>query len=144
MVGGRLKLMSDIKRILYVEDNPQNMRLVRKLLKVNGYDTIEALTGEAGVEAAACEIPDLILMDINLPDIDGLEATRRIKSNPKLANIPIIALTAAAMRGDRERILTAGCDDYLQKPIDTVQMIETVRRHLARIETLSNLWTTND
>jgi len=129
--------MSDTKRILYVEDNPQNMRLVRKLLKINGYDIIEALSGEAGVEAALREIPDLILMDINLPDIDGMEVTRRIKSNPHLANIPVIALTAAAMRGDRERILTAGCDDYLQKPIDTLQMIETIKRHIARIEAMS-------
>jgi two-component system cell cycle response regulator DivK len=136
--------MSDSKRILYVEDNPQNMRLVRKLLKINGYETIEAETGLAGVEAAINEVPDLILMDINLPDIDGMEATRRIKANPKLANVPIIALTAAAMRGDRERILTAGCDDYLQKPIDTVQMIETVKRHLARIAAMPSFLATGD
>ena len=136
--------MAEIKRILYIEDNPQNMRLVRKLLKLNGYETIEAMTGEEGVEVALREIPDLILMDINLPDIDGLEATRRIKANPKLINTPIIALTAAAMRGDRERILTAGCDDYLQKPIDTVQMIATLRRHFARVEAMSNLWANND
>lgn len=136
--------MSQTKRILYVEDNPQNMRLVRKLLKVNGYDTIEAISGESGVEAAVREIPDLILMDINLPDIDGMEATRRIKAHANLAKIPVIALTAAAMRGDRERILTAGCDDYLQKPIDTVQMIETVKRHLARLEAMDVFLTAAD
>jgi len=137
-------IMSQTKRILYVEDNPQNMRLVRKLLKVNGYDTIEAISGESGVEAAVREIPDLILMDINLPDIDGMEATRRIKAHANLAKIPVIALTAAAMRGDRERILTAGCDDYLQKPIDTVQMIETVKRHLARLEAMDVFLTAAD
>ncbi len=136
--------MTDAKRILYIEDNPQNMRLVRKLLKLNGYETLEAVNGEEGVQIAIGEKPDLILMDINLPDIDGLEATRRIKADPSLTNVPVIALTAAAMRGDRERIISAGCDDYLQKPIDTVQMLETVRRHLARIEALSNLLANTD
>lgn len=136
--------MSDLKRILYVEDNPQNMRLVRKLLKMHGYEMIEAVSGLAGVEAAQKELPDLILMDINLPDIDGKEATQRIKQHPKLVHVPVIALTAAAMRGDRERILSAGCDDYLQKPIDTIQMIETIKRHLARIESMPSFLVTGD
>lgn len=136
--------MSDPKRILYVEDNPQNMRLVGKLLRVNGYQMIEAVSGLAGVEAAINQVPDLILMDINLPDIDGMEATRRIKADSRLARVPVIALTAAAMRGDRERILSAGCDDYLQKPIDTVQMIETVKKHLSRVDAMPSFLTAAD
>lgn len=136
--------MSDIKRILYIEDNPQNMRLVGKILKVNGYDMVGALSGLEGVELAIAQKPDLILMDINLPDIDGMEATRRIKAVQSLAHVPVIALTAAAMRGDRERILNAGCDDYLQKPIDTVQMMETIRRQLARVEAMNSFLLTGD
>jgi len=118
------------KRILYIEDNFQNRRLVKKLLKLNGYEMIEAEDGLQGIAIAARERPDLILMDINLPGIDGMEATSRLKSSPDLSHIPIIALTAAAMRGDRERIIAAGCDGYMQKPIDNVQLINTVRSYV--------------
>ncbi len=96
-------------RILCVEDNPQNMRLVRKLLKHN-YTIIEAEDGLTGLRLAEEEIPDLILMDINLPDIDGTEVTRRIKAQAHLKHIPIIALTANAMYGDEEKYRAAGCD----------------------------------
>lgn len=118
------------KRILYIEDNFQNRRLVKKLLRMSGYEMIEAEDGLQGIAIAARERPDLILMDINLPGIDGLEATSRLKSSPDLSYIPIIALTAAAMRGDRERIMAAGCDGYLQKPIDNVQLINTVKFYI--------------
>ncbi len=113
-------------KILYVEDNPQNMRLVRKMLSIGGHDMLEALNGKTGIETAEAEIPDLILMDINLPDIDGMEVSRYLKSNPRLAHIPIIALTANAMFGDRERFLAAGCDGYLAKPISKNELLNTI------------------
>src|SRR5260370_35199227 len=122
------------KRILYIEDNFKNRRLVKKLLKLNGYEMIEAEDGLQGLAIAARERPDLILMDINLPGVDGMEATSRLKSSPDLSHIPIIALTAAAMRGDRERIIAAGCDGYMQKPIDNVQLINTVRSYIVTSE----------
>jgi two-component system cell cycle response regulator DivK len=116
------------KRILYIEDNEQNRRLIRKLLRMHNYEVLEAEDGLKGIAIAAREQPDLILMDINLPGIDGMEATSRLKSSPDMSHIPIIALTAAAMRGDRERIIEAGCDGYLQKPIDPTLVIETIRQ----------------
>jgi len=117
-------------RILYVEDNFQNKRLVRKILKAKGYEVIEADDGEMGVELAASEIPDLILMDISIPKMDGIEATRLIKANPETEKIPVVALTANAMRGDRERFLAAGCDDYLPKPISTPDLLRVIKEHL--------------
>jgi len=119
-------------RILCVEDNPQNMRLVRKILKHAGYTVLEAEDGLSGVVMAQNERPDLILMDINLPDIDGLEATNRIKAEPHLAHIPIVALTANAMYGDEERILNAGCDGYMSKPVSKKILIETIEDYLNR------------
>lgn len=113
-------------RILYIEDNPQNMRLVRKMLQIDGHEMIEAVNGLDGVTAASRELPNLILMDINLPDIDGLEAAARIKAQPNLAHIPIIALTANAMHGDRERFINAGCDGYLAKPVTKNELLNTV------------------
>jgi two-component system cell cycle response regulator DivK len=118
--------------ILYIEDNYQNRRLVKRLLKSKGYEVIEAEDGLQGIAIAAREMPALILMDINLPGIDGMEATSRLKSSPDLAHIPIVAVTAAAMRGDRERIIAAGCDDYLQKPIDNDELVNTVRRYIGQ------------
>lgn len=112
--------------ILYVEDNPQNMRLVRKILKFAGYNVLEAETGEQGLEVARAEMPDLILMDVNLPDIDGLECTARLKSDEATSRIPIIALTANAMVGDREKALEAGCDGYLPKPISKSDLLKMV------------------
>jgi len=117
-------------RILYVEDNFQNKRLVRKMLQARGFEVLEADDGLTGVEVATKELPDLILMDISLPGIDGVEATSRLKARSDTGPIPIIALTANAMRGDRERFLAAGCDDYLSKPISTAELLEKLHRHL--------------
>ncbi len=120
-------------RILIVEDNPQNMRLVRKILAHVGFDVIEAVDGLSGINAAVNEMPDLILMDVNLPDIDGLEATSRIKAMPNLSHIPIVALTANAMYGDRELCLNAGCDDYMSKPVNNSALIDMIDKHLAML-----------
>lgn len=117
-------------RILYIEDNFQNKRLVRKILASRGYEVIEADDGLTGVEKAREEKPDLILMDISLPGIDGVEATQRIKAVKETSKIPIIALTANAMRGDRERFISAGCDDYLPKPISTSELIDMLKKFL--------------
>lgn len=126
--------MDNKYRILYIEDNYQNRRLVKRLLSKKGYEIMEAEDGLQGIAIAAREKPDLILMDINLPGIDGMEATSRLKSSRDLAHIPIVAVTAQAMRGDRERIMAAGCDDYLQKPIDNDQLINTVRKFIGTPE----------
>jgi two-component system cell cycle response regulator DivK len=115
------------KRILYIEDNFQNKRLVKKILNAKGYEVLDAEDGLTGVELAHNEMPDLILMDINIPGIDGMEATARLKNSPQTAAIPVIALTANAMRGDREKIIAAGCDEYLQKPINNTKLVDTVR-----------------
>ncbi|MEQ8674045.1 MAG: response regulator [Aggregatilineales bacterium] len=117
-------------KILYIEDNVQNMRLVRKILKHAGHDVIEAENGLSGVDMATNECPDLILMDVNLPDIDGLEATARLRGMPVTSVIPIIALTANAMVGDREKALAAGCDGYLPKPVSRAELIKTVEAFL--------------
>lgn len=117
-------------RILCVEDNPQNMRLVRKILCNAGYEIIEAETGLMALDMAAAHKPDLILMDVNLPDIDGLEATMRLKSDDCLKNIPVIALTANAMHGDRERCLQSGCSGYVPKPITKSELLNTVAHFL--------------
>lgn len=118
------------QRILCIEDNPQNMRLVRKILKFQGYEVYEAEDGLTGVSMALDLVPDLILMDINLPDIDGLEATRRIKAEPSMAGIPIVALTANAMYGDEERILASGCDGYISKPVSKSVLLDEVAQIL--------------
>lgn len=113
-------------KILYIEDNALNMRLVRKLLNSAGYTMLEATNGMDGVKLAEREKPDLILMDMNLPDIDGIEATRRLKASAELSGIPIIALTANAMYGDRERFLGSGCDGYIAKPIARHELFDTI------------------
>lgn len=118
------------KRILYIEDNFENRLFVRRVLESMHFEIIEAEDGLAGIDKAQSEIPDLILMDIGLPGIDGLETTVRIKSKPELQNIPIIALTANAMKGDAERCLQAGCDGYLTKPIGVVALREQVLHYL--------------
>lgn len=116
--------------ILYVEDNPRNMRLVRKLLQHAGYAVLEAEDGETGIKIAQEALPDLILMDVNLPDIDGLTATGQLKNISTTEAIPVIALTANAMLGDRERCLAAGCADYIPKPISKNILLETVEKAL--------------
>ncbi|RMF01102.1 MAG: hybrid sensor histidine kinase/response regulator [Chloroflexi bacterium] len=105
-------------KILHVEDNPANRMLIRQVLELEGHTVVEAVDGPGGVEAAQREMPDLILMDINIPGMDGYETTTRLKSMAGLENVPVIALTAKAMAGDRERALTAGCDGYISKPVD--------------------------
>lgn len=117
--------------VLYIEDNPQNMRLVRKMLKVGGYHMEEAVDGLSGLEIAKEIMPDLILVDINLPDIDGTEVTDRLKNDPAMSHIPIVALTANAMFGDRERFLDAGCDGYLAKPISKKELLGIVAQFLS-------------
>jgi two-component system cell cycle response regulator DivK len=105
-------------KLLYIEDNRENRMLVRAILEADGYTLVDAEDGLSGVEAAVREEPALILLDVNLPGIDGYEVVAVLKSFPALANTPVVALTAYAMEGDRQRTLVAGCDGYIQKPID--------------------------
>lgn len=119
--------------ILCIEDNAQNMRLVRKMLKAGGYDMIGAEDGLTGIEMAKEHKPDIILVDINLPDIDGTEVTKRLKADPEYAHIPIVALTANAMYGDKERFLDAGCDGYLSKPVSRRELIAAVEEYLIKV-----------
>ncbi len=119
-------------KILYIEDNPHNMRLVRKMLKMAGYEVMEAQDGQSGIATATREKPDLILLDINLPDLDGIEVTARLKGDDAIAYIPVIALTANAMHGDRERYIEAGMDGYLPKPITRTELINTVSHFLSQ------------
>lgn len=105
-------------KILHVEDNPANRTLIRQVLELEGHTVLEAVDGPGGIDMAQREVPDLILMDINIPGMDGYETTTRLKSTAGLEKVPIIALTAKAMAGDRERALTAGCDGYISKPVD--------------------------
>lgn len=119
-------------RILVVEDNPDNRTLISDVLLSLGYEVVEAIDGVEGVEKATQEKPDLILMDLSLPHKDGWAATREIKANATLSAIPIIALTAHAMVGDRERALEAGCDDYVSKPIDLRDLANKLERFLTR------------
>lgn len=113
-------------RILIVEDNPANLKLAETILHHAGYETLFAAAGEAGVALARRERPDLILMDVQMPGMNGLEATRLLKSDAATAAIPIVGLTAFAMKGDAERILAAGCDAYLAKPYGHAQLIAAV------------------
>ncbi len=117
-------------RILVVEDNPDNRTLITDVLVSLDYEVIEAVDGVEGVTKANAEKPDLILMDLSLPHKDGWAATREIKANPELKTTPVIALTAHAMVGDREKALEAGCDDYLSKPIDLRKLAAKLMEHL--------------
>jgi len=110
------------KKILIVEDNPQNMKLLEMLLEAKGYILLEAIDGEQAMDVATTERPDLILMDIQLPKMSGLEVTRKLRQLPAFNHIPIIAITAYAMKGDKEKFIKAGCDAYLPKPIDTREL----------------------
>lgn len=107
-----------MSRVLVIEDNDQNMYLLTFILGKMGHEVLQAVTGELGVEAAERERPDLVLMDIQLPGIDGYEATRRIRASSSARHVPIVAVTSFAMTGDRERLLAAGCNGYIEKPID--------------------------
>jgi two-component system cell cycle response regulator DivK len=119
-----------MKRVLVVEDTEDNRRIIRDLLTSAGYETIEAVTGEEGVAMAAEHRPDLILMDVQLPVLDGYEATRRIKANPALRHIPVIAVTSYALSGDEEKTRAAGCDAYVAKPFSPRLLLAKVRGFL--------------
>lgn len=118
-------------RILVVEDNDMNMQLVEFLLEEGGYDIVKATSGEEALAMTRDAAPDLILMDIHLPGMDGLSVVRAMKSEPRTARVPILALTAHAMRGDKDRFLDAGCDGYISKPIDVKTFIASIRQYLA-------------
>lgn len=118
------------QRILVVEDQEDNRRIIRDLLASAGYDMIEATDGEAGTRLAGTERPDLILMDIQLPVLDGYEATRRIKADPELRHIPIIVVTSYALSGDDAKAIAAGCDAYVAKPFSPRQLLATIRQFL--------------
>ena len=114
------------ERVLVVEDNEKNMKLFRDVLEATGYSTLEATTGEDAIELALSQEPALVLMDVQLPGIDGVEALARLRRDERTASIPVLALTAQAMSGDRERFLEVGFDGYLSKPIDVVELIQAV------------------
>jgi two-component system cell cycle response regulator DivK len=118
--------------ILYVEDNPDNRTLVRRILLSEDYTLLEANNAFEALEVLKSSKPDLILMDINMPDMDGYTLTAKIKAMPGFTKVPILALTANVMRGDREKTLEAGCDGYIQKPLDIDQLIKEIERFLAR------------
>ena len=117
-------------KILYIEDSPSNRLLVRRILLAEDYDVLEAEDGIVGMDIARQEHPALILMDMNLPDVDGYEMTRRIKAMPKIADIPVVAMTANVMEGDREKTLSAGCVGYIPKPIDVDELPQQVARFI--------------
>ncbi len=116
--------------ILYIEDNPENRLLVKRVLEAEGYTVIEADSGTSGLSKAETMRLDLVLMDINLPEMDGYELTRRFKQMARLAGVPVVAMTANVMKGDREKTLAAGCDGYIQKPIDVDQLPAQIERFL--------------
>jgi two-component system cell cycle response regulator DivK len=118
------------RRILVVEDHEDNRRILRDLLTNVGFQLIEAETGPDGVEMAKMHQPDLILMDLQLPGIDGYEATRRIRADPRLSSVPIIAVTSYALSGDEERAFAAGCSAYISKPYSPRQLLASIREHL--------------
>ena len=119
-----------MKRILVVEDNEDNMYLVKFILEGEGFEVIEAWDGAAGVELAVKEKPDLIIMDIQLPVLDGYEATKKIKSMEKTKDIPLIVLTSYAMKSDKEKAFDAGCDGYISKPIKRKTILAEIKKHL--------------
>jgi two-component system cell cycle response regulator DivK len=117
------------ERVLVVEDNDLNMKLFRDVLQASGYRTFEATTGEEAVELALAHEPALVLMDVQLPGIDGADALEQLRQDERTASIPVLALTAQAMSGDRERFLAAGFDGYLAKPVDVAELLQAVRGH---------------
>jgi len=117
--------------ILYVEDNFENKLFVRRVIESMGHEMLEAENGLDSLVIAAEKVPDLILMDVNIPGMDGLETTAKMKQNPRLSHIPVIALTANAMKGDKERCLAAGCDGYMQKPVGVSDLRREITRYSA-------------
>ncbi|MEP3277082.1 MAG: response regulator [Stappiaceae bacterium] len=121
------------KTVLIVEDNELNMKLFHDLLDANGYQTLQTRTGHEALDLAREHRPDLILMDIQLPEVSGLDVTRWIKEDDDLKTIPVIAVTAFAMKGDEERIRQGGCEAYISKPISVAKFLETVRSYLGEV-----------
>jgi CheY-like chemotaxis protein len=119
-------------KVLLVEDNEMNRDMLSRRLERKGFEVVIAADGGEGVARAESDLPDLILMDMNLPVLDGWEATRRIKASPRTAAIPVIGLTAHAMAGDRDKVLAAGCDEYETKPVDFPRLLEKIQTILAR------------
>ncbi len=119
-------------KILLVEDNEMNRDMLSRRLERRGYEVVIALDGESGVEMAQTHVPDLVVMDMSLPVLDGWEATRRLKVDPATKHIPIVALTAHAMSGDREKAIEAGCDDYDTKPVELARLLGKIEALLAR------------
>ena len=117
------------KTVLYIEDNFHNRRIVRKILQSRGYTVIEAEDGPSGLDMIQELQPPLVLLDIGLPGMDGLEVVRQIRRDARLQETPVIAITASAMRGDRERFLNAGCNDYISKPIQAMELLDMVADH---------------
>jgi len=134
LIAKRVVESGRLPRILVVEDSPQNRDIVRRYL-AEDYEVLEAEDGEHGVERAIRDTPDLILMDLSLPRLDGWEATRRIKATATHKHIPVIALTAHASREDQARATEAGCNEYLTKPIERDLLIDTIKKHLQRSPT---------
>ncbi len=126
----KLDMSAAPKTVLIVEDNELNMKLFHDLLEAHGYSTLQARTGPEALALAAQHRPDLILMDIQLPEISGLQVTQQLKNNDSLSSIPVIAVTAFAMKGDEERIRAGGCEDYIAKPISVAGFLEKVKRYL--------------
>jgi two-component system cell cycle response regulator DivK len=120
------------EKILIVEDNPQSMKVATMTLRPHGYILLQATDGEEALELAVRDRPDLIIMDLQLPKLDGLEATRRLRLMPSLGSIPIVAVTAYAMKGDEEKVFKAGCDAYLPKPVNTRELARVVAELLNR------------
>jgi two-component system cell cycle response regulator DivK len=120
------------ERVLIVEDNDKNMKLFRDVLSAKGYSTLEATSGEQAVALAVEHAPDLVLLDIRLPDIDGVETLGRLRADERTSSIPVLAVTAQAMRGDRKRFLAAGFDGYVAKPVDIGELVNTVSEHCRR------------
>lgn len=118
--------------ILYIEDNAANRILIRRVLVAEGFHVLEAESAREALRVLDQQVPDLILMDINMPDLDGYTLTAQIKQRPGFAHVPIVALTANVMKGDRERTLQAGCDGYIQKPVDVDALPQQIARYLLR------------
>jgi CheY-like chemotaxis protein len=131
LVAKRVVESGRLPRILYIEDSPQNRDIVRRYL-ADDYEVLEAEDGEHGMERALRDMPDLILMDLSLPRLDGWEATRRLKNNPQAKHMPIVAVTAHAAREDQVRAYDAGCIDYLTKPLERDLLLNTIKKHLPR------------
>jgi two-component system cell cycle response regulator DivK len=122
-------------QILVVEDNEKNMKLLRDVLRATGHEVLEASTGERALALAREQSPDLVLMDIQLPDMNGVEALAQLRSDPRTASLPVLAVTAQAMKGDRERFIGEGFDAYLSKPIDIDELLTTVGEHARASDT---------